>query len=47
MRSTMFESIEAAPRDAILGLSAAFREDPRPEKIDLSVGVYQDEQGSP
>jgi aspartate/tyrosine/aromatic aminotransferase len=41
----MFESIEAAPRDAILGLSAAFREDPRPEKIDLSVGVYQDEQG--
>ena len=41
----MFESIEAAPRDAILGLSAAFREDHRSEKINLSVGVYQDEQG--
>lgn len=41
----MFEKIEAAPRDAILGLTAAFREDKRPEKINLSVGVYQDEHG--
>ena len=41
----MLETIEAAPRDAILGLTAAFREDTRPEKINLSVGVYQDETG--
>ena len=41
----MFESIQAAPRDPILGLTAAFREDARPEKINLSVGVYQDESG--
>ena len=41
----MFEAIEAAPRDAILGLTAAFREDHRAEKINLSVGVYQDESG--
>lgn len=41
----MLETIEAAPRDAILGLTAAFREDPRAEKINLSVGVYQDENG--
>ncbi len=41
----MLETIEAAPRDAILGLTAAFREDPRSEKINLSVGVYQDENG--
>ena len=41
----MFETIEPAPRDAILGLTADFREDPRPEKINLSVGVYQDENG--
>jgi len=41
----MFENIQAAPRDPILGLTAAFREDPRPEKINLSVGVYQDEHG--
>ena len=41
----MFETIELAPRDAILGLTADFREDPRPGKINLSVGVYQDEHG--
>ena len=41
----MFEKIEAAPPDAILGLSAAFREDPNPKKINLSVGVYQDNSG--
>jgi len=42
----MFETIDAAPPDAILGLTAAFREDDRPEKINLSVGVYQDETGN-
>jgi aspartate/tyrosine/aromatic aminotransferase len=41
----MFESIEAAPKDAILGLGEAFKADPRREKINLSVGVYQDETG--
>lgn len=42
----MLENIAAAPRDAILGLSVAFQEDTRPEKINLSVGVYQDESGT-
>jgi len=41
----MFEKIELAPPDAILGLTADFREDSRDEKINLSVGVYQDEHG--
>ena len=41
----MFEAIEAAPRDPILGLTEAFREDPNPKKINLSVGVYQDATG--
>jgi len=41
----MLETVQAAPPDAILGLNAAFREDVRPEKINLSVGVYQDENG--
>ena len=41
----MFERIEAAPKDAILGLTEAFKADPRAEKINLSVGVYQDENG--
>src|SRR6187399_2491057 len=41
----MFESIIAAPPDAILGLGEAFRADPNPKKINLSVGVYQDGSG--
>jgi aspartate/tyrosine/aromatic aminotransferase len=41
----MFERIKPAPRDAILGLTEAFREDPNPRKINLSVGVYQDSTG--
>lgn len=41
----MFESLKPLPTDAILGMMALFRADPDPRKIDLSVGVYQDEQG--
>src|SRR3954464_8016659 len=41
----MFEQIKPAPRDAILGLTESFREDPNPKKINLSVGVYQDGSG--
>jgi aspartate/tyrosine/aromatic aminotransferase len=41
----MFERIEPAPRDPILGLTESFREDPNPKKINLSVGVYQDSNG--
>jgi aspartate/tyrosine/aromatic aminotransferase len=41
----VFESIQPAPRDPILGLTESFREDPNPKKINLSVGVYQDSSG--
>lgn len=41
----MFQSIEAAPVDPILGLTDAYKADPNPEKINLGVGVYQDESG--
>jgi aspartate/tyrosine/aromatic aminotransferase len=41
----MFETITAAPPDAILGLTEAFKKDPRPDKINLSVGVFKDDQG--
>ena len=40
----MFETIQPAPADPILGLTEAFRADPNPKKINLSVGVYQDDQ---
>lgn len=42
----MFEVLPALAPDPILGLSAAFRADPNPKKIDLGVGVYKDEQGN-
>ncbi len=41
----MLESLAAAPPDPILGLSEAFRADSRPDKINLTIGVYMDEQG--
>lgn len=41
----MFESIAAAPPDPILGLGEAFNKDPRTGKINLTIGVYQDNQG--
>jgi aspartate/tyrosine/aromatic aminotransferase len=41
----MFESIPTAPPDPILGLTEAFKQDPNPNKINLSVGVYQDGTG--
>ena len=39
----MFERLEMAPPDAILGLTEAFKKDPAPHKINLGVGVYKDE----
>jgi aspartate aminotransferase len=41
----MFESLPVAPPDSILGLAESFQKDPRKDKINLSVGVYKDEQG--
>ena len=36
-----------APPDAILGVAAAYRADPRKDKVNLSVGAYRDEKGRP
>ena len=41
----LFDTLESLPPDAILKLIAEHREDPRPEKVDLGVGVYRDEAG--
>ncbi len=38
----MFETLETASPDAIYAVMAAVRADPRPHKIDLSIGVYHD-----
>jgi len=41
----LFESLQPASADVILGLIAEHRDDPRPEKIDLGVGVYRNAAG--
>lgn len=41
----MFQSIQPAPPDPILGLNEAFKADTREEKINLSVGVFKDDEG--
>ena len=41
----MFDHLSAMPEDPILGLMSAYRKDPREKKIDLGVGVYQNDKG--
>lgn len=41
----MFENIEQAAPDPILGLTEVYNADPNPDKINLGVGIYQNEQG--
>ncbi len=41
----MLEHLKEQPADKILALIAAFRDDPRRDKIDLGVGVYKDPTG--
>jgi aspartate aminotransferase len=41
----MFETLQPAAPDKILALIGMFRDDPRPNKVDLGVGVYKDPEG--
>ena len=43
---SVFENLEQLPADAIIGIMALSRADQSPNKVDLSVGVYQDETGT-
>jgi len=45
MATSPFAHIDAAPPDPILGLTEAFNKDPNPSKVNLGVGVYQDDSG--
>ena len=42
---SLFSSVELAPRDPILGLNEQFAADTNPNKVNLGVGVYFDENG--
>ncbi|RZT39502.1 amino acid aminotransferase [Cupriavidus agavae] len=41
----MFEHIEAFPGDPILSLNEDFQQDPRTSKVNLSIGIYFDDEG--
>lgn len=41
----MFEQLQPLPADPILNLLVHYRQDTRPHKVDLGVGVYKDETG--
>lgn len=41
----MFEKIQAAPADPILGLGESFKAETRDNKINLGIGVYKDANG--
>lgn len=45
MNSSIFDVVEMAPDDPILGLNEAFKTDPREKKVNLSIGVYCTEEG--
>lgn len=42
----MFEALKPMPQDPILQLMQTFREDTRPDKVDLGIGVYKDDAGN-
>jgi len=41
----LFDGLLPQPPDAVLAVSRMYRDDPRPTKIDVGVGVYKDAQG--
>ncbi|WP_313331641.1 amino acid aminotransferase [Sphingobium yanoikuyae] len=43
---SLFGALDRQAPDALLGLIAQYRADPRADKIDLGVGVYRDEAGA-
>ena len=42
---SLFAAVEMAPRDPILGLNEQFAADTHPNKVNLGVGVYSDDEG--
>lgn len=42
-----FEAIDVLPPDPIFSISKLFKEDPHPNKVNLGIGAYQDDEGRP
>jgi len=45
--SSIFDYVVEAPPDVILGVSIAYKNDPHPDKLNLGVGAYRDENEKP
>lgn len=43
--ASLFGAVEMAPRDPILGITEAYNADKNPNKVNLGVGVYYDDNG--
>ena len=43
----IFASLDLLPEDPILSITGHFNADPRPQKVNLGVGTYKDEDGNP
>ncbi|WP_353194927.1 amino acid aminotransferase [Pusillimonas noertemannii] len=43
--TSLFDAVELAPRDPILGLNEQYNSDTRPQKVNLGVGVYYNDEG--
>jgi aspartate aminotransferase len=46
-QKSVWQNVEQAPEDPILGVSVAFNKDQHPDKINLGVGAYRTEEGKP
>lgn len=42
-----FSSLQKAPEDPLFGLMAAYRADQSPDKVDLGIGAYRDDNAKP
>lgn len=45
--NSVWAKVPLGPRDAILGVTEAFKADKSPKKINLGVGAYRDDKGKP
>ncbi|GFS45514.1 aspartate aminotransferase 1 [Actinidia rufa] len=45
--SSWWQSVEPAAKDPILGVTEAFLADPNPDKVNVGVGAYRDDNGKP
>ncbi|EPT25025.1 aspartate aminotransferase [Toxoplasma gondii ME49] len=46
-QSSLFDGVQEAPPDPILGLEVAFRADQDPRKVNLGIGAYRTDDGKP